>query len=194
MRASRTPSALYPGRLAPASPDRHNRRENQIPIALAAHPAPNSPRLRASTLFGRRLAERTERLGAAGVQKPAQLDPFAEPSANDRICAKLPLTTYIANRGVQQKPSFSLAGRTGHSATSWMDDRGRPRLFACSQAGRSQETIPRSPRRVRVQPPHAFHAAASSLPPSCEIPPLPPAGRVVGKATMCTRTRGGQQK
>ena len=32
----------------------HGRRENQIPIALAAHPAPNFPRLRALALFGRR--------------------------------------------------------------------------------------------------------------------------------------------
>ena len=63
---------------------RHNRRENQIPIALAAHPAPNSPRLRASTLFGRRLAERTERLGAAGVQKPAQHRPFADRRSSHR--------------------------------------------------------------------------------------------------------------
>ena len=88
---------------------------------------------------------------------------------------------------VQRKPSLTLAARTGCSATPWMDDRGRPRSFACSQAGRSQETIPRSPRRARVQPPHASHAAASSLIPSCEIPPLPPAGRAVGKAAMRRR-------
>jgi hypothetical protein len=88
---------------------------------------------------------------------------------------------------VQRKSSLTLAARTGCSATPWMDDRGRPRSFACSQAGRSQETIPRSPRRARVQPPHASHAAASSLIPSCEIPPLPPAGRAVGKAAMRRR-------
>ncbi len=33
---------------------RHNRREKQIPIALATHPAPDFPRLRALALFGRR--------------------------------------------------------------------------------------------------------------------------------------------
>ena len=33
---------------------------------------PNSPRLRALALFGRRLAERAERLVVAGVQKPTQ--------------------------------------------------------------------------------------------------------------------------
>jgi hypothetical protein len=63
-----------------------------------------------------------------------------------------------------------------------MDDRGRPRLSACSQADRSQETIPRSRRRARVQPPpHSSHAAASSLPPSCEIPPLPPLAAQLAK-------------
>ena len=35
----------------------HRRRENQIPIALAAQPAPNFPRLRALALFGRRPPE-----------------------------------------------------------------------------------------------------------------------------------------
>ena len=35
----------------------HGRRENQIPIALAAQPAPNFPRLRALALFGRRPPE-----------------------------------------------------------------------------------------------------------------------------------------
>ena len=34
---------------------------------------PHFPRLRALALFGRRLVERAERLGIAGVQKPAQL-------------------------------------------------------------------------------------------------------------------------
>jgi hypothetical protein len=38
------------------------RRENQIPIALAAQPAPNFPRLRALALFGRRPPEREGRL------------------------------------------------------------------------------------------------------------------------------------
>src|SRR5271166_688789 len=41
---------------------RHNRRENQIPIALAAHPAPNFPRLRALALFGRRPPEQEAHL------------------------------------------------------------------------------------------------------------------------------------
>jgi hypothetical protein len=36
----------------------HRQRENQIPIALAAPPAPNFPRLRALALFGRRPPER----------------------------------------------------------------------------------------------------------------------------------------
>jgi hypothetical protein len=36
----------------------HRRRENQIPIAPAALPAPNFPRLRALALFGRRPTER----------------------------------------------------------------------------------------------------------------------------------------
>jgi len=35
----------------------HGRRENQIPITLAAQPAPNIPRLRALALFGRRPPE-----------------------------------------------------------------------------------------------------------------------------------------
>jgi len=48
------------------------RRQHQIPIALAAQPAPNFPRLRALALFGRRSAERAESLVVAGVQKPAQ--------------------------------------------------------------------------------------------------------------------------
>jgi hypothetical protein len=63
---------------------RHNRRENQIPIAVAAHPAPNSPRLRASTLFGRRLAECAESFVVAGVQKPAQLRTLALEQASRR--------------------------------------------------------------------------------------------------------------
>ena len=64
------------------------------------------------------------------------------------------------------------AARTGRPAAPSTDDRGRPRLFACLRATRSQETIPRSPRRARVRPPHASRAAASSRPPSCEIPSL----------------------
>jgi hypothetical protein len=114
--------------------------------------------------------------------------PFAKPSPDGRYLrenCRSRRTLQIAM--VQRKPSLTLAARTGCSATPWMDDRGRPRSFACSQAGRSQETIPRSPRRARVQPPHASHAAASSLIPSCEIPPLPPAGRAVGKAAMRRR-------
>ena len=62
------------------------------------------------------------------------------------------------------------AGRPAEPSTY---DRGRPRLFACSQAGRSQERIPRSLRRARVRPPHVSRAAASSRPPSCEILPRP---------------------
>ncbi len=52
---------------------RHNRRENRIPIARLPTRPPNSPAtFRASTLFGRRLAERAESFVAAGVQKPVQ--------------------------------------------------------------------------------------------------------------------------
>src|SRR5208337_2654772 len=51
----------------------------QIPIALAAQSLPNFPRLRALALFGRRLAEHAERLGVAGVQKPAQERTFLRP-------------------------------------------------------------------------------------------------------------------
>jgi hypothetical protein len=40
----------------------HRQRENQIPIALAAQPAPNFPRLRALALFGRRPPQRVVRL------------------------------------------------------------------------------------------------------------------------------------
>jgi hypothetical protein len=39
-----------------------DRRQHQIPTALAARPVPNFPRLRALALFGRRLVERAERL------------------------------------------------------------------------------------------------------------------------------------
>ena len=40
--------------------------------ALAAQPLPSVPRLRASTLFGRRPPAHADSLGAAGVQKPVQ--------------------------------------------------------------------------------------------------------------------------
>jgi hypothetical protein len=43
-----------------------------IPIALAAPPVPNFPRLRALAFFGRRPAQSAECLVVAGVQKPAQ--------------------------------------------------------------------------------------------------------------------------
>ena len=59
-----------------ASPEgrthQRTRRQPEIPIALAARPLPTFPRLRASTLFRRRLADHAECLGVAGVQKPAQ--------------------------------------------------------------------------------------------------------------------------
>ena len=58
----------------------HGRRENQIPIALAAQPTPNLPRLRALALFGsktcteagipRRLGERSKRPLAALQDRP----------------------------------------------------------------------------------------------------------------------------
>jgi hypothetical protein len=44
-------------------------------IALAAQPLPSVPRLRASTLFGRRPPAHADSLGAAGVQKPVQFRP-----------------------------------------------------------------------------------------------------------------------
>src|SRR5881397_4423146 len=53
-------------------------RRHQIPIALAAQPAPNFPRLRALALFGRRTAERAESLAIAGVQKTAQTRPSSD--------------------------------------------------------------------------------------------------------------------
>jgi hypothetical protein len=52
------------------------RGQAEIPIALAAQPLPSVPRLRASTLFRRRLAERAATLGVAGVQKPVQEEKF----------------------------------------------------------------------------------------------------------------------
>ena len=51
------PPHTHPGRLAPARIHHHGRRENQIPIALAAQPEPNFPRLRALALFGCRPPE-----------------------------------------------------------------------------------------------------------------------------------------
>ena len=41
-----------------------------------ATPLPHFPRLRTLALFGRRPVERAERLGIAGVQKPAQEPAF----------------------------------------------------------------------------------------------------------------------
>ncbi len=55
----------------------HGRRENQIPIALAAHPAPNFPRLRALALFGRRLVERAERLSLPASKNLTQHQTYA---------------------------------------------------------------------------------------------------------------------
>jgi len=52
--------------------DHQGRRKHQIPIALAAQPVPNFPRLRALALFGRLSAHRAQTLVIAGVQKPAQ--------------------------------------------------------------------------------------------------------------------------
>ncbi len=46
--------------------------KNQIPIALAAQPPSNFPRLRALALFGRRPIKCEAPLVIAGVQKPAQ--------------------------------------------------------------------------------------------------------------------------
>ena len=64
-RPPRTPHCTLPG--PPSTPiqvawrqlraHHHGRRESQIPIALAAQPAPNFPRLRALALFGRRPPE-----------------------------------------------------------------------------------------------------------------------------------------
>src|SRR5260370_5042896 len=48
------------------------RHRHQIPIAPAAPPVPNFPRLRALALFGRRPPHRVEKGRHAGVQKPAQ--------------------------------------------------------------------------------------------------------------------------
>ena len=54
---SRPPSHPIQVAWRPLRAHQHGRREDQIPIALAAQPAPNFPRLRALALFGRRPPE-----------------------------------------------------------------------------------------------------------------------------------------
>ena len=49
------------------------RRPDQIPIAPAAQPEPNFPRLRALALFGRRSAQQAVGFVITGVQKPAHI-------------------------------------------------------------------------------------------------------------------------
>ena len=65
------------------------RRRHQIPIALAAQPVPNFPRLRALALFGRRTAERagssslpaSENLHNTGNDKAYSITSSARPSS-----------------------------------------------------------------------------------------------------------------
>jgi hypothetical protein len=48
----------HAGRCVPHRANHRRRRQNEIPIALAAQPTPNFPRLRALALLGRRPSER----------------------------------------------------------------------------------------------------------------------------------------
>ena len=66
-------------------------------MALTAQRPPSLPRLRASTLFGRRPAERAEGLGVAVVQKPAQVRPVG--NAEDVTNGRLPPTPARSDLG-----------------------------------------------------------------------------------------------
>ena len=67
-----SPACRHAARILPGSRPPSRSATASIPIALAAQPVPDFPRLRALALFGRRTAERAESLAIAGVQKPAQ--------------------------------------------------------------------------------------------------------------------------
>ncbi len=72
----------------------HGRRENQIPIALAAQPAPNFPRLRALALFGRR--------------PPECEAPLVIPASKNLHRSRPSKTAASRSRPVQCRPSFRL--------------------------------------------------------------------------------------
>ena len=111
--------------------------ENQIPIAPAARTGgPISPRLRASTLFGRRLAERAESFVVAGVQKPAQLRSFVARAPRQVEWAGC--RTDLAGRDPQ------VPGRGGEATMTEQQLSGGPRRGAGGGSGRA-----RCPRRMR---------------------------------------------
>ena len=114
----------------------HGRRENQIPIALAAQPAPNFPRLRALALLGRRPPEceaphvipASKNLHRSGHPFVCELATAQSATANSSFCILFsceaePQTTtsFSATRGRIRPPRRFFArasGRRGSTPSS----------------------------------------------------------------------------
>ena len=76
MPLSQTPRATISVALRRHRAHNRGRRKIKIPIAFAAQPGRNFPRLHALALFGRLSAQRAQTLVIASVQKPAQQRTF----------------------------------------------------------------------------------------------------------------------
>ena len=129
-RPPRTPHCTLPG--SPSTPiqvawrqlraHHHGRRESQIPIALAAQPAPNFPRLRALALFGRRPPE-----CEAPLVIPASKNLNRSGSASSAAAKVFPIPAF-SFQGSNSLPGMILAKQRPKFPTALREPLAKPLL------------------------------------------------------------------